>query len=563
MAIPMINRHRVVDYNGKPMTIQGIRDLERAELARKTELARLAADKRRELDAAEIRAAQAVAEKAELELAQVRAVVDEKQATVAKVEDVKARRERERERTKRNRRWNVAAVVVLCIIIEYGGQWLFFSDFLPDKFRALLYIAPLVVPTFSWGYGLDAFFRAKDKAPYLKSMMVMWISAIAATVMIAVDLTIEFKNPGWAVFMGGASILGPFIFHLHVGSAADDAHEISALDRAKLIARKWGNRFRHPIVWWGAVDLYHASMGAIAFEKAWLMVYRQKKGHLPGELATRPTDVNIQRLGRVRRTFVRVVLGVRTIAGATATVVTVGSGSGNMLPADVAAGRHAAEAAATSQHVADEQQHVADAEVVAAELTLPMDAVTTEVELYLGRHGVNLTEVLPVVARDARNMLPAEQNPSSSDVATQRATSRRPQHVASDVAARAGDVAGTVGNKPGNIGGNMLPNAEGLDVAEAGNVRPMWRRNKRRREVAGQGYGAGAALVREYYALQRADGAEASAKVITWQAAQEYVAQESKGRVSITRQGASRVIKECIENERADAKVGDAERREA
>lgn len=546
---------RMVDYNGTPMTRAGIRELERQKLQVERERANIALDRDRRIATAKAALAEAAAEKAKLELAEVQAVHDEKHAEVVEAEKAEAAKLKVQQRVKRYRRRNVAAVVVMCILIEYGGQWLFFSDFLPEKFKAFLWVAPLVVPVFSWGFGIDAFLRALDKVPYAKSMMVMWVSAIAATVMIAVDLVIEFKNPGWAIFMGLASIFGPLIFHLHVGSAADEAHEISALERAKLIARKWGNRLRHPFIWWGAVDLYHSSVGALSFDGAWLMVYRQKRGHLPGALPIKPAvvyvpDFEVRRLRWLRRLLDRFVFGK---SNATSNIAV--SNTASNIASNEVAGRHAITAGESSNVAPDvapaalltsQEQHsnVALPES-AAEVTAPMSPLLNEIDAWLKSNGAD------VAAAD----LAAGANEIDTLLATRL---RRPGGVAQQATSNAGSNSNV--DEP-------LSNASTSNARS--NVRRLFTRDKQRPSNTASNAGvsnttsneasnvSAAELVRRWVDEQRAQGV-ALAEITGTNAADAVNKQlVEDGREPVTRQAADNAVR-LYRN-----KLQEQERREA
>jgi hypothetical protein len=441
----------MVVVNGKPMTRAGVRDVERQKLLIEREKADIMLSKQRDVAAAEVAAAEAIAEKARLELADVQAVHDAKRAVVTKSETTESERKKSKERVKRSRRNNVGMVVALCAAIEFAGQVIFFFGYLdnwPQQLLPLLFLAPFIVPIFTWGFGRDAYLRAKDKVPYAKSMMVMWISAFAAAAMITFELTLILRIPGLPEFFGAASIAGPAMFHWHVGSVSQDAHEISAIDRAKMIARKWANRLRHPFIWWGAVDLYHSSVGVIDYEHAWLMVYRQKKGHLPGMLPVYVPDVQVRRLRWLRKLLDRLVF-------ATSNGVSngrVSNGASNATP-----GRHAIEAPATSNAVAPgvaqeallpavEQRPVVAPPESDAEITAPMSPLLDEVSAWLEGKGTGVAHADVAAGLREVTALLETRNPRSQGVA-QQATSNG---VSNDAPASNGVSNGSTSNDMSN-----------------------------------------------------------------------------------------------------------------
>lgn len=540
----------IVDIGGKLTTRSSLREEKRQELAIKKERAQIATDKQRRIDDAQARAAEAVAEKAALELADVQAVHNEKQAVVAKAENVKIERERAAQRIKRSRRNNVIAVAAACAVIEFAGQVIFFFGYLdtwPPQLEFLLLLAPFIVPAITWGFSRDAYLRAKDKEPYGKSMMVMWISAVAAAAMITYELTLLLKIPGLPEFFGAPSIVGPAIFHWHVGSVSQDAHEVSGIDRAKQIARKWANRARHPFIWWAAIDICHSSQGVVDFEHAFLMAYRAKKGHFPGLLPVYIPDVRVRRLKRLRRLLDRRVFGASNV---------VSNVSPSNVVSNVAPGRHSVEVPATSVDVAqdsnvpvtavDEQRSNVAPPESEAEVTMPMGTLLSEVESYLSGKGLDVAPRDVAGAYQDADTLLATRMRSSGDVAQYGATfATSPSNVVTPD--------GQSNVSPSNVARRQPRESNVARRDQKSNVALF------RRGGATSGYGVAATLVREY--VDQLLASNVPIDEIYGGAAAETVNPKliAQGLKPIKRQAAARTIKEYREKLAAHA----AERREA
>lgn len=234
----------------------------------------------------------------------------------------------------------VAMIIAFCGFWEITGQQMFFAAMKnwPADFEYARDLAPFLVPSISWGFGLYAMFNAKRGLPHQKLTTVMWASAILATVMNTWHAFALLKDWGFPVFLGGASIVGPLAFHWYVTQASDESSGKSAVEIAMAVA----NRIHHPFLSKRANEMWAASLGTVSHTEAWLRVYHQAKGHLPGKV---PTDriVTFRNRWLFRRLFGRVVNPL----------VAVTIASADQRPASDADQRSTSAAATADQHPHD------------------------------------------------------------------------------------------------------------------------------------------------------------------------------------------------------------------
>jgi hypothetical protein len=268
--------------NGKQMTIKAFREQERIENEKKAELAKLTLkakqlDVARDLDAYE----EEKTERAE----------DKKASKWAKrLGKVGNGLRRLGDRFRDNLPLLAALVVcAVCVATTIVGQWMFYAE-LPwpkDGVLATLIwfipkILPFVVEGGSWFYAIVARHLAIKQLPYAAATRKMWLFSLAAAAMNGYHGAQTLKKWEMGVVLGGASIVGPLVWHSYV-AMAHLTH--SGRSGAQLRAAVF-QRIHHPLLSWKAAGLWAAAGGAMSREVAWRVTWMRAKGAAPGVAPT-------------------------------------------------------------------------------------------------------------------------------------------------------------------------------------------------------------------------------------------------------------------------------------
>lgn len=177
------------------------------------------------------------------------------------------------------------AAVGLCSVVEIAGQFMFYGNLTwPAGWPWLAMVLPFVLPSISWHYALSAQRRAAQTPPrpHAAKTRRMWLATAIAATMNGYNGIAILQNVDTGLLLGLVSIAGPAVWHAVVIDTKDRA---AGLDVTQIITTL-ANRLHHPVLSWRANELWSASKGRLSQETAWFMVYRQAKGHFPGQQPT-------------------------------------------------------------------------------------------------------------------------------------------------------------------------------------------------------------------------------------------------------------------------------------
>lgn len=536
-------RQRTINKNGTEMTRAGAREQERLELADLAERKRIEREKQERMALAQTTVREVDAERLRRELEAEKAADAELNAVAIEANLKVDAEKRELRKLDRKRRLNVIVVSVLCGFWELTGQQMFFAGqqrIWPAGYGYAIVLAPLVVPTLSWGFGFFAYLNAKKGLPYQKQLMVMWLFACGALAMNAFQLTMLLNEWFWPTLVGLTSVAGPYIFHSYVGDVGNEANGVSPADVARIL-KNWA---LHPIVSFRASDAYSSSMGALTYAQSYLREYFRAKGHLPGQDPIYMPDVAVKRLGWLRRLLDRRVFGASTVTGGRPM---------SKAESKAPTGKHAVDGGKergkgeSKDSVADAaskersqpqipEQGVALAQGGQQEQGRPVfDGVMDQIAAYMNGDTIDLA-LVPIAGEQGRGARSANDRfPSSEALAEQGARAE-------------GEQGASTADQQGGGQGDALDHSK-----PEGKVSSLFRRQRGART---RGKATAAALVREYYKQQRDTGVPADK--IYGAAAARYVKEKGRG-LTISRQGASEVIVDL----RSEESAGDGERRKA
>lgn len=167
------------------------------------------------------------------------------------------------------------------LTVTLAGQVMFYSTLpWPPLFVWLIIPMAALVESGSWTYGIHARWLADQDLPYGKQIRRMWLLALLAAGMNTYHGATAF--PGhleMGVILGGGSILSPMAWHGYVYLTKSKGQGRTGVQ----IRAAAGRRINHPVLTRRAWDLRSSLGGRITPEVAFLMVYRERFGYLPGQ----------------------------------------------------------------------------------------------------------------------------------------------------------------------------------------------------------------------------------------------------------------------------------------
>lgn len=171
--------------------------------------------------------------------------------------------------------------VSVSLTVALSAQWMFYDTLpWPPGFGWLVVPMALLVESGSWTYGVQAQRLAELGMPYGAKVRRMWLLALLAAGMNSYHGSQAF--PGhWemGLILGGGSVLGPLAWHGYLQLTKVKAQRRSGAEIRAAI----GRRIHHPILTWRAHDLRSSLGGRISPERAFLIVFRDHYGYLPGQ----------------------------------------------------------------------------------------------------------------------------------------------------------------------------------------------------------------------------------------------------------------------------------------
>jgi hypothetical protein len=187
--------------------------------------------------------------------------------------------------------------VAVSLTVTLAGQLMFYGA-LPWPVGMAWLSGPmaLLVESGSWTYGIHAQYLATERLPYGKQARRMWMLALLAAGMNGFHGATAFPgHPEMGLILGGGSVLGPSTWHGYLWlTKARKSGRNGAQVRAAI-----GVRLHHPILSWRAHERRSVCGGRLSPEVAFLQVYREHYGYLPGQrpaLASRRVTVATARV---------------------------------------------------------------------------------------------------------------------------------------------------------------------------------------------------------------------------------------------------------------------------
>jgi len=383
-------------------------------------------------------------------------------------------------------------------------------------FAFLQYPLALAPEYMTWTFAANATSLARDRLPYSTQTRLMWLCAFAAASLNAYHGVATLHNVSMAYMLGVPSIAGPGIWHVYLHLRK---RKLARRSADEIISDMW-TRICHPILMFRRRRLWAEAKGSMSLEQAWLVEFYRAKGYLPGQKPVYMPDIAVRRLGWLRRLLDRALFGVSNIES------------------KALAGKHAAELRSAQSKASTVGGARNDAtreqgEEQGTALALPvgqeqgrstLDIVTDQIAAYMNGDTIDLALVPAALqqGQGARALNPGF--PSSGPLAQQGGGQEQGQGAEQGDGASKGK-----GDSKDEPGQSKVSGIFGR------------RRGARARATA-------ADLVREFYAEQRSK--EVPPEKIFGAAAATFVQSKSKGKLSISRQGASEVIvalrsKEC------------------
>jgi hypothetical protein len=264
---------------GKPtLTRRARRRRERIELDKRETLAKLATQREalevtRELDAY-------TEEKAER--AESRKASTTRQARAALAARLRAFRTR-----LDNDRPLLAALIVsgLCLVTTIAGQIMVYESLDWHGWSWIGDLLPFIVEGATWTFGIFAAWLASRivPLPYGRYIRLMWLFASYAAGSNTWHFARDLHDPITGALLGGASIVGPFIWHSYVTlSKLARSGRSAAQIRAALLQRIY-----HPVLSARTTSLWSAANAAMTRDMAWRLTWEHAKGAAPGLLPAR------------------------------------------------------------------------------------------------------------------------------------------------------------------------------------------------------------------------------------------------------------------------------------
>lgn len=174
------------------------------------------------------------------------------------------------------------ALICLAIFVPVtlAGQLMFFGALpWPNSFAWLRYPLAVSAEIGSWTMAVFAWSQAREKKPYHVFTRLMWTFAGAAAVMNGYHGVHVLKEPSMVWALGTPSVIGPAIWHFYLFLKKSKLSNRNPLD---LITERL-NKIYHPFLMLRTNRLWAESKGRMSREQAWLEVFQQRFGHLPGQ----------------------------------------------------------------------------------------------------------------------------------------------------------------------------------------------------------------------------------------------------------------------------------------
>jgi hypothetical protein len=299
----------------------------------------------------------------------------------------------------------LAALVVasLCLITTIGGQIMVYTSLDWHGWAWIAYVLPQIVEGATWSFAIFAAYLAARNLPYGRYTRLMWVFAGYASGSNTYHFARDLHDPLTGALLGGASIVGPFVWHSYITlSKLTHGGRTAAQIRAALLQRVY-----HPILSARTTSLWSAGNAAMTRDMAWRLTWEQAKGRAPGMF---PTN---RALPRRNRALFRILFG---------SVSTIGSDT--MTAALAEALRN--PVSATSRNLAQPSSEVAaqpDTEVAQPPSEDCATPLADEVADYLMRWNATSDATS---GGGATATLDVPENPSSLEVAQPSATSQQP-----------------------------------------------------------------------------------------------------------------------------------------
>lgn len=270
--------HAATGPGKSTLTRRARRRRERIELDKREALAKLATQREalevtRELDAY-------TEEKAER--AEVRKAGATRQARAALAARLRAFRTR-----LDNDRPLLAALIVsgLCLVTTIAGQIMVYESLDWHGWSWIGDLLPFIVEGATWTFGIFAAWLASrtQPLPYGRYIRLMWLFAAYAAGSNTWHFARDLHDPITGALLGGASIVGPFIWHSYVTlTKLARSGRSAAQIRAGLLQRIY-----HPVLSARTTSLWSAANAAMTRDMAWRITWEHAKGAAPGMLPDR------------------------------------------------------------------------------------------------------------------------------------------------------------------------------------------------------------------------------------------------------------------------------------
>lgn len=264
---------RIVTVNGKQMTVKHQRELEKIDVQKKRD----AAEKARVLGELEV----------------TKQVENHKETKTEKIELKKSSRaaavrkgvanwfSRLFGRLDRDRPLLAALIQCgTCMFATFVGQVMVYTALNWHGFGFMALVLPVIVEGATWTCAIYAQWLATraDPLPYGSEIRLMWLFASYAAASNTYHIAVELKDPITGALLGGASIVGPLLWHRYIGLAKKSRS--GGGDRIRITFRR---RIHYPFITWRAGALWSAAGGAMTRDRAWLETYRDCYGCYPGQ----------------------------------------------------------------------------------------------------------------------------------------------------------------------------------------------------------------------------------------------------------------------------------------
>lgn len=401
----------------------------------------------------------------------------------------------------------LAALVVagVCLVATFAGQIMVYKDLNWHGYGWLAYLLPVIVEGTTWSQAIYASYAATHKPPlpYARHIRVMWLAAGWAAGSNTWHFSHVLGDTLTGAILGGASLVGPFVWHRYVNLTRDShSGRTAAQIKAALLQRIY-----HPRLSARTTALWAELGGNVSRDRCWQAVWVRHHGHTPGAI---PGNRMVTARNRwlFRKLFGRVVNPALQVRVTTTTATrpqppatrAVGSSTG---PVDDPT---ATGATATMQ----------PATVVDGPTQLPpgIDATTPDVDLFDALEQLNWD--VPSSVADGFPQPEDTLNGGATATLEPRRTPR-PEQVANPDATDTA-TSGATARNPGNRNPQPQPRNRPQPPATPGQAQP-------------------AQLVAEYYRDQVANGCPPAD--VNAQAAADYAASRGAG---CTRQAASKQL---------------------